>query len=93
MLLFYEQDPLEGTDLCGSGVADSWKSCAICLEEMADSDLMVHTACGGTLCQSCLEVREAKAVVIIAILLTIALPGSLVKCLHMCCHVVDSFSI
>ena len=64
----YAQDPLEGTDLCGSGIADSWKSCAICLEEMADSDLMVHTACGGTLCQSCLEVHEAKAVFIVATL-------------------------
>ncbi len=37
-------------------VTDTWRSCAICLEEMADSDLMTHTSCGGTLCQSCLEV-------------------------------------
>ena len=48
---------VDSSDMCGGGgVTDSWKSCAICLEEMADSDLMVHTACGGTLCQSCLEV-------------------------------------
>ncbi|XP_064615104.1 uncharacterized protein LOC135479234 [Liolophura sinensis] len=32
-----------------------WRSCAICLEEMVDSDLMVHPSCEGTLCQSCLE--------------------------------------
>lgn len=36
---------------------DQWRSCAICLEEMADSELMVHTICDGTLCQSCLEVQ------------------------------------
>ena len=48
---------VDSSDMCaGGGITDSWKSCAICLEEMADSDLMVHTACGGTLCQSCLEV-------------------------------------
>ncbi|XP_064639050.1 uncharacterized protein LOC135494727 isoform X2 [Lineus longissimus] len=38
-----------------SATADQWKSCTICLEEMTDSDLMVHTSCGGTLCQSCLD--------------------------------------
>ena len=37
---------------------DQWKSCAICLDEMADSDLIAHTACGGTLCQACLEVHH-----------------------------------
>ena len=41
-------------------VTDSWKSCAICLEEMMDTDLMVHTTCGGTLCQSCLEVSDYR---------------------------------
>ena len=35
---------------------DQWKSCAICLEEMVDKELMVHTTCGGTLCHTCLEV-------------------------------------
>ena len=35
---------------------DKWKSCAICLEELTDLELMVHTSCGGTFCSSCLEV-------------------------------------
>lgn len=38
-------------------VEHSWKSCAICLEEMADSDLRQHTSCTCLLCQSCIEVR------------------------------------
>ena len=37
--------------------ADQWKTCAICLEEMLDSDLLKHVACGGTLCNNCLEVQ------------------------------------
>ena len=41
---------------------DQWRSCAICLEEMADCDLMVHTVCEGTLCQSCLEVGTLQLV-------------------------------
>ena len=36
--------------------ADQWKSCAICLDEMVDSDLLIHPPCGGTLCHNCLEV-------------------------------------
>lgn len=40
----------------GGCLTDQWQSCAICLEEMADNDLLAHAACGGTLCQSCLEV-------------------------------------
>ena len=39
-----------------SGLDDKWKSCAICLEELTDMELMVHTSCGGTFCSSCLEV-------------------------------------
>ena len=35
-----------------------WKSCAICLEDMLESALMVHPACNGTLCHSCLEVSR-----------------------------------
>jgi hypothetical protein len=35
---------------------DDWKSCAICLEEMPENELMVHTTCGGTFCSACLEV-------------------------------------
>ncbi len=38
------------------GSTDQWRSCAICLEEMADRELMVHAPCGGTLCHTCLEV-------------------------------------
>ncbi|XP_052107037.1 uncharacterized protein LOC127739380 [Mytilus californianus] len=34
---------------------DQWKSCSICLEELADSELLVHKTCGATFCHSCLE--------------------------------------
>lgn len=52
------------TDEAGNGdstlsslLEDKWKSCAICLEELTDNELMVHTSCGGTFCPSCLEVH------------------------------------
>ncbi|KAJ8309900.1 hypothetical protein KUTeg_011765, partial [Tegillarca granosa] len=36
-------------------MVDQWKSCAICLEELSDPELLMHTNCKGTFCQSCLE--------------------------------------
>ena len=36
--------------------SSDWKSCAICLEELPETDLLVHTTCGGTFCSTCLEV-------------------------------------
>lgn len=42
---------------CDDAVAQNqWRTCAICLEEMVDNDLLVHPSCGGILCHSCLEV-------------------------------------
>ncbi|XP_052783368.1 uncharacterized protein LOC128219583 [Mya arenaria] len=39
-----------------TGGGDSgWKSCAICLEDLPEMELMVHTTCGGTFCSTCLE--------------------------------------
>lgn len=39
---------------------DQWKSCSICLEELADSELLVHKTCGATFCHSCLEVFNVQ---------------------------------
>ena len=47
-----------GGDAETSRVADEWKSCAICLEEMEDDQLLVHAECGGTLCPDCHGVRH-----------------------------------
>jgi len=33
---------------------EAWKSCSICLEEMADSDLITHLTCSAILCRDCL---------------------------------------
>ena len=38
-----------------SAVVMEWRSCCICLEEMLDSDLLTHPACGAVLCSSCLQ--------------------------------------
>ena len=38
-------------------IDNSWKSCAICLEDMADSELRKHTSCTCLLCQQCIEVN------------------------------------
>ncbi|XP_060069441.1 uncharacterized protein LOC132549520 [Ylistrum balloti] len=54
-------DNMPATDGSGSTVApsvvtpDQWRSCAICLEDLMDIELMVHQQCGGTFCQTCLE--------------------------------------
>ncbi|XP_067669048.1 uncharacterized protein [Haliotis asinina] len=37
------------------GIADQWRTCAICLEELSDNDLLTHESCSGTFCQNCLE--------------------------------------
>jgi len=47
-----------GGDAETSRVADEWKSCAICLEDMEDDQLLVHADCGGTLCPGCHEVQS-----------------------------------
>lgn len=38
-----------------NAIVMEWRSCCICLEEMLDSDLLTHPACGAVLCSSCLE--------------------------------------
>lgn len=38
-----------------TSVVVEWHSCAICLEEMVDSDLVTHTSCGAILCRTCLQ--------------------------------------
>ena len=50
-----EEKPVEdgGGDAESNRVADEWKSCAICLEDMEDDQLLVHADCGGTLCPAC----------------------------------------
>jgi len=45
-----------GGDAETGNVADEWKSCAICLEDKEDEQLLVHGDCGGTFCPSCLTV-------------------------------------
>ena len=36
-------------------VVVEWHSCAICLEEMVDSELVTHATCGAVLCSPCLQ--------------------------------------
>ena len=38
-----------------NAVVMEWRSCCICLEEMLDSDLLTHPACGAVVCSSCLQ--------------------------------------
>ena len=51
-----EDQRADNDAIISSSSEDKWKSCAICLEELTDNELMVHTSCGGTFCPSCLEV-------------------------------------
>ncbi|KAK7090065.1 uncharacterized protein [Littorina saxatilis] len=52
-----EEDKGEGGHSRGgaSGVIDQWQTCAICLEELMDSQLLTHQACSGVFCHTCLE--------------------------------------
>lgn len=52
----HEVDGEKTTVSSSTVTTDDWKSCAICLEEMPENELMVHTTCGGTFCSACLEV-------------------------------------
>lgn len=36
-------------------VVMEWHTCTICLDEMVDSDLLVHLSCGTTICSTCLQ--------------------------------------
>ena len=44
-----------GAPVINRAVVVEWHSCAICLEEMVDSELMTHGTCGAVLCPSCLQ--------------------------------------
>lgn len=36
-------------------LTDQWRSCAICLEDLLDTELLTHIMCDGVFCQNCLE--------------------------------------
>ena len=38
----------------------SYHACAICLEDIQDTDLLVHPACGCTLCETCLSLNCSR---------------------------------
>ena len=38
-----------------AGAGEGWRSCNICLEDMADSDLVSHIHCTAVLCRECRE--------------------------------------
>nr|XP_006821984.1 PREDICTED: uncharacterized protein LOC100369578 [Saccoglossus kowalevskii] len=42
--------------VASGGISSDWRSCAICLEELPDHELLTHMECGGALCHICLEV-------------------------------------
>ena len=45
-----------------SGLMDQWQTCAICLEELMDSQLLTHQTCSGVFCHTCLEVTWVSGV-------------------------------
>ena len=45
----------EDVPVISKAVVMEWHSCAICLEEMIDSDMVTHATCGAVLCPSCLQ--------------------------------------
>ena len=45
----------------GKVVVMEWHSCAICLEEMVDEELVTHAVCGAILCSVCLQAAQQHA--------------------------------
>ena len=43
-----------------SRVIVKWHTCAVCLEEKEDVELMAHPKCNGMLCRPCLKVWDGK---------------------------------
>ena len=43
-------------------VVSEWHCCAICLEELLDTELKGHSACGASICDTCLQVRVRPSV-------------------------------
>ena len=52
--VFTLEQPEEASD--SKVVMSQWHSCAICLEEYPEHQLLTHKACGGVLCHACMEV-------------------------------------
>lgn len=46
-----------------SGLMDQWQTCAICLEELMDSQLLTHQTCSGVFCHTCLEVSRSLTLI------------------------------
>ncbi|PVD18765.1 hypothetical protein C0Q70_21317 [Pomacea canaliculata] len=60
----------------GGGVMDQWRMCAICLEEMVDSELLTHASCAGIFCHNCLEMSAKHS-------------GDLAECCPVCLAPID----
>ncbi|GFN98221.1 ubiquitin carboxyl-terminal hydrolase [Plakobranchus ocellatus] len=45
-----------------ASISDQWKSCAICLEDLIDTELLTHVMCDGVFCQNCLEMSVKHTV-------------------------------
>ena len=55
-------EPMDTSDTPGEKVVVmEWHSCAICLEEMVDEELVTHAVCGAILCSECLQSAQQHA--------------------------------
>ncbi|KAI8770642.1 CAunnamed protein product [Biomphalaria glabrata] len=60
-------------------LTDRWRPCAICLEDLLDTDLLTHVSCDGVFCQPCLEMSVKHAADVSAF------------CCPICLHPANSF--
>ncbi|KAH9493068.1 hypothetical protein Btru_022698 [Bulinus truncatus] len=58
---------------------DQWRSCAICLEDLLDTELLTHVSCDGVFCQPCLEMSVKHSADVTAF------------CCPICLHPANSF--
>ena len=52
----YGASAASSVDVNPGPVISQWQSCAICLEDFPEHNLLTHRVCGGVLCHACIEV-------------------------------------
>ena len=75
-------------------VVSEWHCCAICLEELLDTDLKGHSACGASICDTCLQVCVCLSVclsvwpLLLHVCLSVCLSVSFIPpCLSVCMYI------
>ena len=65
-------------------VVSEWHCCAICLEELLDTELKGHSACGASICETCLQVCVCPSVCMSCNATCLSISVCVFVCLSVC---------